>query len=370
MSLIINGLYHITASSISRYLTLKNWQKDDFFPNKKLMVFYSPEYEEKIALPARESYKDFYIVLNEIINTLSVIEDKDINDIIKEILTVYSDRIEFRIKSAISEDGKLPLNYASQCIEGLKDLILYSACAEKTVQPVCARATEYAKKYLENFKLAQTEMGSFVINIETKVVDEKLKDEMLFEDLEPPFPMEHKIIERIATGMKQVNECIENKKKLSDITEDGYKTGITANMCEAFLKLKPDSADIEIDTTIRYASALTKLANNENHITINHLHFSAFNEISKIYRDTIEVKDEVIRGTIKSLSSKEQNTKYISLTTNYNGKERNINMELSEADNKLACDAYKYERSVEVSGELDMSNHVWTLNKIKYFKVL
>lgn len=78
-----------------------------------------------------------------------------------------------RIKSKISEKGELPLGYASSCIEGLKELILYSACAENQAEAVCMRTTNSAKQILDNFRLAQTEKGSFIINIDIKVVDEE-----------------------------------------------------------------------------------------------------------------------------------------------------------------------------------------------------
>jgi len=111
-------LHGITAASIERYLLLKGWARDYNF-------------------------------------------------------TVYFDRMEFRIISSLSQDGKLPLDYATDCIEGLKELILYSACAEQNAQPICFRATNAAKEYLESFKLVQTEVGSFVINIDIQVVDDR-----------------------------------------------------------------------------------------------------------------------------------------------------------------------------------------------------
>lgn len=62
---------------------------------------------------------------------ISSIVSKDEKEIIKEIKGVYFDRLEFRIKLPISNEGKLPMEYASPCIQGLKNLNLYAACAEQ-----------------------------------------------------------------------------------------------------------------------------------------------------------------------------------------------------------------------------------------------
>jgi len=160
-----NKLHGITAASVEKYLLLKGWARDLNFRNKKLMVFEFAEPRKRIAVSANEEYEDFYIGLNEALQTVSAFEQRSVELIAKDILTTCFDRIEFRITSPLSQDGKLPLEYTASCIEGLKELILYSACAEQNAQPICFKATNTAKGHLNSFKLAQTEVGSFIINI-------------------------------------------------------------------------------------------------------------------------------------------------------------------------------------------------------------
>lgn len=87
-------------------------------------------------------------------------ENRPANEIIKDITTTFIDRLEIRVISEITEDGKIPLEYAADCVEGLKELILYSVCAEQSARPICYRATDYAKSLLNKFKLAQTEKAA------------------------------------------------------------------------------------------------------------------------------------------------------------------------------------------------------------------
>lgn len=366
-----NLIHTLTASSIDKYLTLNGWVRDYTFQNQNLMVFTLPNKNKRIAIPSSEKFIDFYVIIEDILRTISILVNKPVIQIIKEINTVFFDRMEFRIVSNITNDGKLPLDYASNCIEGLKELVLYSACAEQKAQPICFRANNAAKNYLNGFKLAQTELGSFIINVDIKVVNDKLEQQVL-NVCDVPKPFEHKVVERIYTAMTQVDSIVMQQKTPVQVTEDGYQLGITANMCDALLKMKPDVGDVEIDTTIRYASALTRKAEIK-HITVRNNHFWALQEISKNYRDKVEIQDVTLTGIVKSLSKNDafnHTERIIRLITHYEGRLRTISMELSDDDYFIACDAHRDEKTVEVSGTLDMSQRIWELTDITSFHMI
>jgi len=368
ISSVSTKLLGITAASVERYLSLKGWVRDHNFRNRNMMVFDYLEPKRRIAVPASETYDDFYVNLNETLCTISVFEQRSVDDIIKDMLTIFFDRMEFRIVSTLSRDGKLPLDYAANCIEGLKDLILYSACAEQKAQPVCRRTSNTAKDYLDCFNLAQTEIGSFVINIDTQVIDEQ--DEQLRLKNSPViFPPEHKIITRIYTAISQIYEAVEQNQKPNEVASNAYETGMTANMCEALMKLKPLNDNAEIHATIRYASALTQSFDNNNPIVFGEHHFYVIDELAKIYRDEYLCQDVVLTGLVKSLS-KGDDERTIKLSTHFEGRYRAIRMELSDENYRVACDAHRDDREVEVAGELDMSLPRWQLTKIEYFKMV
>lgn len=367
-----NLLHMITAASIDKYLSLNGWKRDYNFKNDNLMVFSFFNTNERIAIPANEKYSDFYISLEKVIETISLFQKKPVVQIIKEISSVFFDRMEFRIVSSSTSDGRLPLEFAYSCIEGLKDLILYSACAELSTQPVCAKATNSAKDALSDFKLAQTELGSFIINVDIKVIDEG-NEQMYFEPCYTQKPLGHKVVERIYNSINQIDSIVQKQNTLTDIVSDGYQKGVTANICDAFLKMKPIESDAQIDTTIRYASALTHDKNNARRIVVNNDHFHYFNEISKIYKDKKEIQDVILSGYIKTLNKKDDNKivkKNIKLITLFEGKIKNILINLSDEDYVIACDAHRDEKEVEISGVLDMSKKTWELTKVNYFKVL
>lgn len=366
----IYSFYNITASSIDRYLHFNGWIRNYNFANRNMMVYTSKNNRQKtLAIPASEEFEDFYPILRDVIGLLQKKENRPANDIVKDITTTFIDRLEFRVISEITEDGKIPLEYAADCVEGLKNLILYSVCAEQSARPICYRTTDYAKALLNKFKLAQTEKGSFILNVDIQVVDEN-NEQIVLEGCDIPTPFEHKVIERIGTAISQVDAIVNNQRQLTEMAETAFENGITANMCDAFLKMRPVSDTDKVTTTIRYASSLTRQTGQIEQIEMRTNHFLVIDELAKIYRDKIAIQDVSLTGIIRSLSKKidnDRDLKTIRLYTTFEGASRTVTIVLSDEQYRIACNAHRDGLEVSVSGELDMSERYWVMNNVTSF---
>ena len=364
------NFYNITAASVDRYLQLNGWSRNYHFANPNMMVYTNTTtFPKTLAIPASEEYEDFYSVLRNVIDVLEKIEKRSGNEIIKDVTTTFIDRLEIRVISEITEDGKIPLEYAAECVEGLKELILYSACAEQVARPICYRATDYAKAFLKKFKLAQTEKGSFILNVDIQVVDED-NEQVVFDQYDIPIPFEHKVIERIGKAISQVDEVVNNKQQLTETAEQAFETGITANMCDAFLKMRPSSDEDRVSATIRYASSLTKKTGQVEHIEMRANHFLVIDELAKIYRDKVAVQDTTLTGIIRSLTKRddvEGDLQTIKLYTTFDGVPRTVTIVLSTEQYRIACDAHRDGLEVEISGELDMGGRYWLMTGVTHF---
>lgn len=370
MSTVFTSIYNISAAALDRYLQLNGWVRNYNFPNKNLMVFNNDSVHPKtLAIPSRENLDDFYILVQKAVDTLSKIENRAFSDIVKDITTTFVDRLEFRFISASTEDGKIPLDYASNCVEGLKDLILYAVCAEQVVNPICYRASDFAKQTLNQFKLAQTERGSFILNVDIQVVDEN-NEQTLLEGCPPSDPFEHKVIERIERAIGQVDSVVFNHTQLSETAETAFQTGLTANMCDALLKMRPFSDDDKVTATVRYASSLTNKTGQSISTELRTNHFLVIDEIAKIYRDKTLIQNTTLTGIIRSMSKKDGadgKIETINLYTLYKGKARTVSVILSDEQYRLACDAHRDGLEVQISGELNMSERHWIMSNVTDF---
>lgn len=377
-SYMLKNLSGITSASIEKYLLFTGWVKDNAFKNPRMWVFKNkldPEFT--IAVPASEKATDFYPRIYSLIQTLSIINEKTEQEIIDSLKSAYTDRLQFRIITEASRNGKIPLDYAARCVEGLKDLILYAACAEENAKPVCARTYSSAKCSLERFQFGQTQIGSFIINIDVQVVDEE-NEQLYFVDATMPIeePQEHKIVKRIGTAISQIDSVANRKVKISDLIEEAYKDGITANMCDAFSKLKPESSeDITLETSIYYAEAITQTVEPPKVCSFDNVHFAFIDEISKRYKDCTEIEDVTFEGTIKMLyksatNDREEEENTVRLLTKVDGQMRSITLHLSPDNHTLACNAYRDDKEVRVSGTIDKSSNHWFFIKVSEFTVI
>mgnify|MGYP000927925302 CR=1 FL=1 len=364
-------LVGITPRSIDRYLHLLGWRRDDAFGNRKLWKYVDYQNPEvQLLVPASDRYPDYYLRVDNVLTFLSEILEKQKSEILIELKATYSDYLEFRIASPFADAGKLPLDYASECIEGIKNLILYSACAVQDAKPICIKASGSARKTLNKFELGQTGVGSFIINIDAKVSDEE--DDHIVRLADTDQSIEHKVVERISTAMQQV-EDVTNGARITDIAADAFKKGITANMCESLLRLKPDGEiHVELETTIRYASSVTEKIGVSKVAKFKDIHFAVLKEIASIYRDKTIVEDMTLIGTISKmqLHNQEERTIAIECKIDEGTGSRQVQAGLTEEQHRLACDAYKANLCVKISGVVDKSKKIWTISDILDFEIL
>lgn len=376
-SILEKKLSGITPASIEKYLFLTGWTKDVKLSSPKRTVFQNKsDAGIRIATPAVVDVSDYYLRVYDLVSFLSGYTNSSETEVVNSLKNAYVDRMQFRIIAESSKSGMIPLDYAARCIEGLKELVLYAACAEEKACPICVRTLNNAKERLERFQFNQTEVGSFIFNVGVQVVDEE-NEQLCMAEIEPPLKAypEHKIVKRIANAISQINDVVERKVKLADLVENAYKDGITANMCDALSMLKPENEDIELETSIHYATALTRTIVAPYVSTFDSMHFLLLDEISKRYKDCTLIEDATLVGTIKMLSKSSttsdveiENT--VRLLTKIDNRPRAVNLHLSPENHALACDAYRDDKEVEVSGVVDKSGKYWFFSEVTSFTVL
>lgn len=191
-----------------------------------------------------------------------------------------------------------------------------------------------------------------------------------------PEPKEHKVVQRIRTAFNQVDQVASRQVRLDDIIDTAYEDGMTANICDAILKLRPEELhDAVLETTFRYAEALTHSTEEVSVCKFESEHFMYAEEVSKRYKDYSLVEDVDILGRIIMLSKdsdapEDEPENTIRMRTVFDGKNRTITLHLSPEDHKMACDAYRDSQEVHVVGTLDKSGKYWFFEEIESFEVL
>lgn len=361
----------VGLAALQRYLVSQGWVLASESTKANFLVYFNAFYDANIYIPASERYRDFSLSLSKTLETLADFENSSVQSIINDILSICLDRIEFRIISGTTSNGTIPLDYAAECIDGIKELVLFSAAAELKKAPVCYRPTKEAYFALQSFNFAQTSKGSFVFNVDTLVSKPDCEQLSIVDDVHPK-SINHSVVKRIQTAMEQVSMVSSGTKQLTSITNVAFETGITANMCDAFLKIRPNEWDSALETTFKYSKALSKEIEVKSSLKLQEQDFLVISEIAKVYYDRKEVEFVALTGFVRSLSKRgirdtDEFEKVIRLQVNYKEQDRTIRIELSEDYYIIACNAHRDGKEVRVTGDLDMSSRLWTLSNIQSF---
>lgn len=365
-------LKKINIDLISNYLIKHKWIKIKDFPNKKLIHFKKMYYEDEfnINIPASEKFKDFESRVKDAIYNISVLENKNIEDIIDSIITPQSeiDSLSVRIISEISKDGKIPLEYGKNIIEGMSRLIIATIANENNPKPYFSRINKNSFKVLESFQLSQTSVGSYIFNIEVEnTVNEQLElDKQNDNSISP----QRSIIKRIQTGLNDVSRI-----KTKEDIEKFYIKGLNANMCDALLNFKYGEHKVDIETSITWANGLEKPKDIPEKILISNEEFNTLEKISMEYKQVEKLKKHNVKGYIIRLESPKNKKgetigRDIVMQVMINNQFKNIKVFLNENDYKKALDAHKKDLIVSVEGEIEQKgNNKLEISKYDYFEV-
>lgn len=385
-------LNNITIEALEKYLKYNKWIRDMDFANKKIKLYKKliDEEEYTLFLPSRNDFKDSIRKINEAIEILSEIKDTTNLEVTKEILKANNqlllikdeivpkttiqntkDIFSIRIISRLSEKGTIPLEYGSSVIEGLKKLVLSAIVNEEHPQPFFIRPNKSSQEQLSRYKLGQTQVGSYVFNIE---IDSEIDngEQLEFKDneeIEATLSEERKVIKRIQNGISQIK-----KDTIEELFETSYKKGLNANMCDALLNFQMENYDIKIESKVQWSDLLPKPKDIKEKVILEHDDFCKVKILSEKYKENKSVEHR-IRGKIIRLSYRKDSheniiERNIVIQTEIEGKNKNVKIELNSQDYKMACEAHAQDKEIIINGEMLKQGKYWTMINYNSFNVL
>lgn len=370
----------VAPTKMKDYLENNNWTYNSDFPNKNLFVFkkyfQSHEKEITLVLPTRADFEDYEKKSLELIEKFSLIENIKLEQVVADLNDSHRDVMSFRIDSDKSRDGTLPLNEALSIISGIKNLITTSICNEKQQKPYHKRLTPESKSYANTYRFAQTNKGSFVINIESDNYSKLDRKIDLNGDLE--VPVVRRALERIHKGIDFIKE--ENDE--DTLKELSFRIGFNANMCESLTEIAENDYGMRLDSIIQFSNAIEvnpELVDISKSIKMGVSEFEKARMLAEYYRNLENYEDIEIIGRITTLNAKWKDNHSGVLLDNvitvswYDSLEQrnyNCKVQLTESEYRQACNAHRDKKHIGVIGRLDRNRKRWFLEEHKRFHVV
>ena len=355
----------ITTKKLKDYLKSKGWKIDKF--NQNLDTIKLNGFE--IIIPNRESLQDYNRRIQDLIISLSTIEEKKIEEIIDSIVDYGYDLFKMRFVDSKTSDGSISLEYANSAIKQIVDIIKYSACSEILPQSRYKTPYKEARELVKNCELAQTEIGSFIIKIrvpldETYLKDKEKKKEFI-EDLG------RKTLNRLISGLDDLEKI---DLSSDEVFKQTYDEKLNKNVCDAMSRLlvdKDEGLSLEISAKWNTEKELKEKLKSFAKVDSNK-YYQKFKKMSVLLEQIPDTKEVIIEGKVQDLKRVDEDVKFEKRLIHIFSTEqkRTINTLLDEQDYKIACNAHRDKKFVKIKGILKQKSGRWVLEDSKDFEVV
>ena len=201
-------------------------------------------------------------------------------------------------------DGSLAIETAVSFVESARDLMLAAACAAIDKRSYFAtRKAQQATDYLQRVRMGQTERGSFVLTILSPVPPNLKSEQGALFAVEPPDPYERTVTRTLARSLAAGAAAAETAVAQGDMQPfiDAVQWGVSANLCEAIVRISHVSIDEGIDVAIAWSPSRMVAAETPHRIRLQGDAIPVIEEAGRLFRETSPVDDFELQGAVIGL---------------------------------------------------------------------
>jgi hypothetical protein len=397
----------LSLQDVENFLIENHWERRKS-SNEKIASFLGPKDDKgsrlEVVLPTTNQFADYDMRITDALRIISIVEAKDIINLLSEITLKSYDIFRARLLN-VHSPGSIPLKAALTDITALRDFFTYAACSEVDSRPDYFRPLPSVSKYVQKCQFGHTFKGSFGFTIHTPITldDNQIPSQKTFE---------RRVMERIIRSFEIINRSLMENDP--DIIIKNYETGLNARMCQSLLKLLESGYEVEFDVLWSPRIAVPKALAAKNVWWFGRTSFEvisfAAEELKKVARfrnepnqpvmdnqaadrvinqvdgRPVEIAAKLIEevksfegfiiGYIITLHSSANNSRAnnrffgrVVMECIYEGRQISVDIELLREQYILALDAHKLGRPVRVFGIIHYNRYSLRISNINKFEL-
>ena len=306
-----NPLSCISPEDLAAYLSARGWLADASSSPYARVWHHgeSPDESTEVIVPTQRDIVDYKIRVGEILRGLQSFESRSKSLIAKDILLATCDVVRMRRPTASPSDDSIALKDGAALVKAAVKMMTSAACSAVTPRPVVpSRRPPLATDYMSNVRMGQTERGSYILTIISKVAPQLTHGAPnLLEYLEVPFP--RKVTQSLSKSLAAVEAASLAVGSSGDFAPflDSVSEGVTANLCEAIRDMVvSEIGESEIDLSITWAPS-APIGNRQ------HMNFSfkptiapMLNSAAEFLRQAEPNEGILVTGVVVSLHREEE----------------------------------------------------------------
>jgi hypothetical protein len=356
----LDTLRSLKPLEVVQYLRAKGWQQDSDIGPKATLWVRADGGADEIVLPKRRDFGDFDLRMSEVLKTLAKTEARSQLDILRDVQTASADLVRLRAPARDAADGSLAIDSAVSFVESARDLMLAAACAAID-----------KRSYFATRK-AQQATGSFVLTILSPVPPSLKSEQGALFPVEPPEPYERAVTRTLAQSLEAVSAAAETAAAQGDMQPfiDAVQWGVSANLCDAIVRMSHVSVNEGIDVAIAWSSSRMVAAETPHRIRLQGDAIPLIEEAGRLFRETSSLDDFELQGAVIGLHRPEgAPTGLVTVSGFVEGQARKVLIDLAEPDYSKAIAAHEQQAIVVCTGELAKQGRSYRLQNPRQFRL-
>jgi hypothetical protein len=205
----VDAMKVLRPLEIAAYLRSRGWTVREPAASRASVWSLTVESEVyEVILPLDSSSGDFALRMGDILRVLAAVEQRSQEEIYADLLTTTADVVRIRIQDVDQQDGTLSIEGYARIAQKARDLMLAAACAATEARPVWhTRKPAQAMDEVRKVRIGQTERGSYVVTIITRISPElHMSEDRLFET---EVPFERRMTQTLASSLAHLERAAE-----------------------------------------------------------------------------------------------------------------------------------------------------------------
>jgi hypothetical protein len=313
----------------------------------------------------------------EVVAAVAQVEGRPVLEIINDLSMPPGDVFRFRVAGSVASLGQLPLDEGIKLLQGGRELLWSSAYSLQRPEALLPqRSVKQVDDFLKTCRLGQTERGSFVATI-LAPVPPVLQTHLNFGEGEAESePFSRQVTTRLMSSLGLVSDAI--RSNVPSRIMEGVPQGISANLCEALVEMKPPGDESRIDIQVTWARSRPILPPSiPQVVTFPQEDFAIIEEVGRQLRTRAYAIRQRYVGPVlsaqKALRSLDRDVAgRMVLATEVGGSRARVKVDLKPLDFASACDALREGHRVSVTGIIrrDVKARQYELSEPSDFQVL
>lgn len=352
----VDAVRALRPLEVAAYLRSRGWVKEATHTGRSAiwtLTVAGEEYEG--LLPLDQAMRDFPLRMGDLLRVLARAEGRSEAEIFNDLLTATADVLRIRIQDPELRDGTMPVDAHARMAQEARDLVLAAACAVVEHRAVWyTRKPAQAMEHLRRVRIGQTERGSYVVTVISRVAPSLEAHRRVLIGVEPPY--ERQVMLQLAGALAELQRTAEHAALNGEIASvsETVRHGVSANLCAAVVGLWGEEvAQRRLAFGFAWAPARAADMTVPTEVSFAEDRIPVIREVGRLLREQAPVSDFELEGAVVKLERPEgATTGRATVMGMVEGRSRRIVMELSDSDYRTAMQAHAQQMPIRGVGTL------------------